>query len=143
MNNEEYNFQTTNLLTKKIRSIKLTADRIQRVVEEGYALAIYPKDKGDFTLWPEPIYLFSQDSLDAKLVEYQKIKTLMEENEVSRTKASLTAEELSRLDFEWFGYYQTCANDALTIDQWTITAETRQEVVAQLSSWDIVIEQPK
>lgn len=66
MNDDQMTFETTNLLTNQTRPIILVATTIERVVDEGYALVIYPKDNGEFTLWPEPMYLFDEPRLAKK-----------------------------------------------------------------------------
>lgn len=143
MIDDQMTFETTNLLTNQTRPISLVSTTIERVVDEGYALAIYPKDNGEFTLWPEPMYLFDEPRLAKKVVEYNYVKQLMLENETKRTGNKITNIELSHLDFEWFGYYQTCANDELTINQWTITSETKQQLEDVFRNWQINIEQLK
>lgn len=78
-----------------------------------------------------------------KIAEYNYVKQLMLENETKRVRNNLTNTELSHLDFEWLGYYQTCANDELTINQWTITSETKQQLKKTFKNWQINIEQLK
>lgn len=140
MNDNQLTFEITNLLTNQTRSIVLVPTIIERVVDEGYALSIYPKDTGNFTLWPEPMYLFDEQALAKKVAEYNEIKQLMLINETKRAANKITTTELSHLDFEWLGYYQTCANDELTINQWTITTETKQQLEDAFKNWQIKIE---